>query len=75
MNYFLYLIGVAAILLAVALLLTMFNPPEVQVSSMTPVAMVASFITGIVMCALGRIIGLLKKIARNTARDEIASQF
>ena len=75
MNYLLYLIGVAAILLAVALLLTLFNPPEAQVPTMTPLAMVASLVTGIVMCALGRIIGLLKRIARNTARDDFASEF
>jgi len=73
MNYFLYLIGGVAIFLAVLLLFTLFNRAEIP--AMTPLAALASFITGIVMCALGRIIGLLKTIARNTARDEIVSQF
>ena len=74
MNYFLYAIGAAAILLAFLLLFTLFSPPGTQ-QLMTPLVMVVSLITGIVMCALGRIIGLLKTIARNTARDSVVSQF
>jgi hypothetical protein len=75
MNYFLYVIGVAAILLGVLLLFTLFNKSDVQLSPLTLPAIAVSFITGIVMCALGRIIGLLKTIVRNTARDQVASQF
>jgi hypothetical protein len=72
MNYFLDLISVVATLLAVLLL---FNTSEVQVSTMTPPAIVMLSITGIGMCALGRIIGLLKTILRNTARNQITAQF
>ena len=72
MNYFLYLIGGVAILLGVLLL---FNRSEVAGPATTGLAIVASLITGIVICALGRIIGLLKAIARNTARDKVVSQF
>jgi len=73
MNYFLYAIGGVALVITALLFFTLFNRAEI--SAMTPVAMAAAFITGIVMCALGRIIGLLKTIVRNTARDQVVSQF
>jgi galactitol-specific phosphotransferase system IIC component len=75
MNYFLYLIGGAAILICILLVFTLFQRAEVAVSPITLPAIVASLIIGIVMCALGRIIGLLKTIVRNTARDQVVSQF
>jgi galactitol-specific phosphotransferase system IIC component len=70
MNYVLYVIGGAAILLACALLLTLFNRLDASMASTTGLAMTASLITGIGMCALGSVIGLLKKIARNTAKQD-----
>jgi len=74
MNYFLYLIGGVALLIAILLLFNLFARPEAS-AVVNPPAMVALFFIGIVMCALGRIIGLLKTIARNTARDQVVSQF
>ena len=72
MNYFLYLIGGVAILLGV---LPLFNRSEVAGPATTGLAIGASLITGIVMCALGGIIGLLKAIARNPARYTVVSKF
>jgi hypothetical protein len=74
MNYVLYVLGGAAILLACVLLFTLFNRLDASVASATGLAMTVSFIAGVGMCAFGSVIGLLKKIARNTARDEVASQ-
>jgi hypothetical protein len=62
--------GGAAILLACALLLTMFARLDASVASTTGLAMTVSLIAGIGLCALGSVIGLLKKIVRNTAKDD-----
>ena len=70
MNYLLYVIGCAAIALAGMLLLSLVaGPLDGAVASTSVVSMTASFVTGIGFCALGSAIGLLKQIARNTARD------
>ena len=70
MNYFL---GGAAILIGILLLVS--NQSEVAAPPTMGLAILASLITGITMCALGRIIGLLKTIVRNTARDQVVSEF
>ena len=70
MNYVLYVIGAAAIALACVLLLSlMAGRLDGAVASTSVVSMTASFVAGIGLCALGSAIGLLKQIARNTARD------
>ena len=70
MNYVLYVIGGAGIALGCVLLLSlMADRLDGEVASTSVVSMTASFVTGIGLCALGSAIGLLKQIARNTARD------
>ena len=70
MNYVLYVVGAAAIALGCALLLTLLNRLDASVASTAGLAMVVSFLAGLGLCALGSVIGLLKKIASNTTKDD-----